>query len=392
MVFAIRSQGTIQGDAGNDYFFGFIGTTLSGGLGNDVYRIDPIGIAEIKEYYSWGTDAVQISTGYSYTLPSDVENLAVGSYSGSTTGTANLTGNASGNNIIGWSNAETMNGLGGDDKLIGKGGSDTLNGGDGNDLLDGGTENDTLDGGNGNDTLNGRAGVDVMAGGAGDDIYYVDSVSDSVNENAGEGTDWVRTTIDYTLSANVENGQVWGSAGHSLYGNDLNNLLYGGSGNDFIFGGNGADIIKGANGEDSLWGSWGNDTILGNAGIDVLGGQGGADTLTGGDGEDTFLFQSVADSAPGSSDAITDFSGTGDILDLTSIDPNTSIAGDQAFTFNNTTATAYGLWWSYVDNGDGTTEVTLYGDTNGNTTAELEIHIHLLGSIGSMTPGIDILL
>lgn len=71
-----------------------------------------------------------MSAGLSYTMPDNVENLAVGNYSGSTGGTATLTRNAGANTIIGWSNEETINGLGGDDKLFGKGGDDHLNGGD----------------------------------------------------------------------------------------------------------------------------------------------------------------------------------------------------------------------------------------------------------------------
>ena len=44
-----------------------------------------------------------------------------------------------------------------------------------------------------------------MFGGAGNDVYFVDNVGDLVIENVNEGTDAVFSTVDYTLTANVEN-------------------------------------------------------------------------------------------------------------------------------------------------------------------------------------------
>ena len=56
--------------------------------------------------------------------------------------------------------------------------------------------------GGGNDLLDGGAGDDTMTGGTGDDIYLVDNAGDIVIENAGEGTDEIRTALaDYSLSA-----------------------------------------------------------------------------------------------------------------------------------------------------------------------------------------------
>jgi Ca2+-binding RTX toxin-like protein len=65
-------------------------------------------------------------------------------------------------------------------------------------------DNDVLYGFGGNDFLYGGSGADVMIGGIGDDDYYVDSLGDAVVENAGEGNDEVFSSIDYTLTANVE--------------------------------------------------------------------------------------------------------------------------------------------------------------------------------------------
>ena len=51
-----------------------------------------------------------------------------------------------------------------------------------------------------------------MVGGAGNDTYVVDNAGDVVTEAAGEGTDTVQSSIDYTLGANVENLTLTGAA------------------------------------------------------------------------------------------------------------------------------------------------------------------------------------
>jgi len=76
----------------------------------------------------------------------------------------------------------------------------------------------------------------------------------------------------------------------------------------------------------------GNDTLIGGAGNDIFFGNLGADTMTGGGGNNTYVYNDVAQSAGNSADRITDFH-SGDIIDLSGIDANTGLAGDQAFTF-----------------------------------------------------------
>jgi Ca2+-binding RTX toxin-like protein len=396
-------SGTIYGDAGSDYFVGFTaGTTLAGGIGNDIYRATPGSIATFLENPGEGIDSVQVARGQDYTLPDNIENISVQGFSGSTTGVATLTGNALSNHIVSHNNDETIFGLDGNDDISAKGGNDYVDGGNGNDYLDGGTGNDTLIGGSGNDTLEGRTGDDTMVGGPGDDTYYVDSLSDVVTESSGEGTDLVRVSVDsYGLPANVENGYISSSAGLILYGNALDNLLVGGSGDDVLLGGDGNDTLKGGDGADQLVGETGadtlyggagndsvagddgNDTLYGNDGNDALTGGHGADTLTGGAGNDTFVYLDVGDSTPGGSDLITDFTsllgeGSDDQLDVSHIDADTTMPGDQAFSNNLAAPAAHSLWYSFTDNGDGTAEIIFSGDTDGNpATVEVYIHLHL---------------
>jgi serralysin len=60
----------------------------------------------------------------------------------------------------------------------------------------GGSGNDTITGNSGNNTLDGGGGADLMIGGAGNDTYFVDSTGDAIVENASEGNDVVRSTVD----------------------------------------------------------------------------------------------------------------------------------------------------------------------------------------------------
>ncbi|BCM24952.1 calcium-binding protein [Methyloradius palustris] len=283
------------GGAGNDNINGGTGAdTLIGGTGNDTYVVDDAGDV-ITEYDAEGTDLVQSSINY--TLTANVENLTL-------TGTAAI--NGTGNELA--------------------------------NTLTGNTAANILNGGAGNDTLNGGAGTDTMIGGTGDDTYIVDNTGDVITENAGEGTDNVQASVTYTLSANLENLTLTGTAAINGTGNDLNNLLVGttaanylqgGAGNDTLQGNYGYDTLDGGLGIDTVtyagtWtgiqinlaagtatggaatgnvllnieniiGSGANDLITGDAGNNVLDGSLGADTLIGGLGDDIYYLDSTGD-------------------------------------------------------------------------------------------------
>ncbi|MEH1831671.1 MAG: calcium-binding protein [Nostoc sp.] len=171
-------------------------------------------------------------------------------------------------------------------------GTSTLVNFNGNNILTAGSGNQTINAGSGNDVLVFGNGNDSVNGGLGDDVI-----------NAGDG----------------------------------NNTLNGGNGNDVLTTGSGKDILLGGNGNDVLYGGGGKDTLNGGAGNDTLAGGTGSDILTGGAGNDVFDFNSVSDSPPSGRDLITDFVGNGslpgDRIDLSTIDANSTKAGNQAFTF-----------------------------------------------------------
>ncbi|HMO47930.1 MAG TPA: calcium-binding protein [Rubrivivax sp.] len=255
---------TLIGGAGNDTLNGGAGNdSMVGGAGNDTYVVNATG-DKVVEAANGGTDTVRSSV--SYTLGANVENLVL-------TGSAAI--NGTGNSLA--------------NKITGNAAANKLSGGAGNDTLIGGAGNDTLTGGAGNDSLDGGTGNDSMAGGAGNDTYIVNAAGDKVVEAANAGTDTVRSSVSYTLGANVENLVLTGSAAINGSGNGL------------------ANKITGNAAANKLSGGVGNDTLSGGAGNDVLVGGAGSDRLTGGAGKDIFHFDSKS-----GSDTITDFKSVDD--------------------------------------------------------------------------------
>lgn len=381
------SANTLTGGAGND--------TMLGGAGNDTYVVDAIGDIVI-ELADEGTDLVQSSVSYS--ISTYVENLTL---TGSNA--INAVGNASDNVLTGNSGNNALTGNGGNDSLNGGAGNDTMAGGSGDDIyvvdsasdvvtelanegmdlvqssvshtlasnvehltltgttaingtgntlnniLTGNSAANTLTGGAGNDTLDGGAGNDTLVGGAGDDSYVVDSASDVVTENASEGTDTVRSSVTLTLSNNVENLVLTGTAALNGTGNALNNSITGNSAANTLSGGTGSDTLIGGGGDDTyvvdnagdvivenvnegtdviqssvsyalsanvesltltgtaaingtgneldnaLTGNTAANTLSGGAGNDTLNGGTGADTMLGGAGNDTYVVDSTSD-------------------------------------------------------------------------------------------------
>ena len=255
--------------------------------GNDTYWADDAGDTVI-ENDNEGDDTVRASVDF--TLSANVENLTLIG-----TGSLNGTGNGAANILIG--NA-------------------------GSNILDGG------------------AGADHMSGGAGDDTYVVDNAGDTTVENAASGTDTVRASVSFALSANVETLILTGGADLDGTGNGLANTIVGNAGRNLLDGGTGADQLIGGAGDDIYVidnagdavvenANEGSDTVRaaisyalganvenlvltgvsdidatgnglanvldGNEGNNVLDGGAGADQMSGGLGDDTYVVDNASD-------------------------------------------------------------------------------------------------
>lgn len=168
--------------------------------------------------------------------------------------------------------------------------------------------------------------------------------------------------------------KIDGRAGDDLLdGGGGNDDLAGGDGADLLTGGTGDDKLSGGAGSDALRGEDGRDTISGGDGDDIIIGGAAADQLTGGLGSDIFVFEKASD-APrrvGSSarDGITDFDAAADRIDLSMIDANSNVTGDQDFDFIG--ASSFTREAGQVRYASG----ILAGDTNGDGIADFEIQL-----------------
>jgi Ca2+-binding RTX toxin-like protein len=225
-------------------------------------------------------------------------------------------------------------------------------------LVDGGGGNDYIlvleDAGKG--IVFGGEGADNIAmiapgatayGGLGNDRYMVSAEDIKIIELDGEGIDEIEaqlTSFDLAVLTNIENlTGLYG--GQKLSGNSLNNTISTNGKGNTLSGRSGNDtlIIKWESWDNSnpigpankLLGGEGNDTLQGNKTIDILYGGKGIDTMTGGAGNDTFDFNTISDSGLtlAERDQITDFRRGEDRIDLSTIDANTALKGNNSFKF-----------------------------------------------------------
>src|SRR6202000_756020 len=111
-----------------------------------------------------------------------------------------------------------------------------------------------------------------LYGGKGNDTFIVDNTGDVVNENTGEGTDLVKSSVSYTLSADVENLTLTGTGTIDGIGNNLNNVITGNDSGNFLEGGLGNDTLIGGKGNDSYYVEAVGDKVVeaANGGIDTI--------------------------------------------------------------------------------------------------------------------------
>jgi Ca2+-binding RTX toxin-like protein len=183
----LAGMDTLNGGAGKDLLDG--GTdadSMIGGDGDDTYYVDHVGdiVSETNAAVKTGGNDLIYSSLASYTLTANVENGRV-----STTGAANLTGNALNNVLIA------------------------------------GAGNNVLDGGVGNDTADYSAAKKAVT---------VTLLKTTAQATGGSGSDSLKAIENLTGSAFAD----------TFTGNTGANVLNGGTGNDTLTGGTGQDIFR----------------------------------------------------------------------------------------------------------------------------------------------------
>lgn len=342
----------LTGGAGNDKLTGREGNdTLIGGTGNDTYFVMTAG-DKVVEKAGEGTDTV-ISL-IDYALTAHVENLELSGQRA-----ANGTGNNLDNTITGNALDNVLDGRAGKDTMIGGAGNDTYivdnagdkvveKAGEGDDTvrssvtytLPANVENliltgdkaidatgnglaNLLRGNKGDNVLDGKGGADTMIGGDGNDTYVVDNAGDIVSEKPGGGFDTVRSSISYTLGAEIEKLVLTGNAAINGSGNALDNVIIGNAAANTLYGGAGDDQIDGRGGADTMIGGAGNDTYfvdnIGDKVVELAGG--GIDTVVSSVaivlGEEIEHLRLVGGGAEGSAKAkasVSGLNGTGNAL------------------------------------------------------------------------------
>ncbi|HSV71304.1 MAG TPA: calcium-binding protein [Methylibium sp.] len=193
-----------------------------------------------------------------------------------------------------------------EDDIFGAGGNDTLVGGALNDTLDGGDGIDTAD--YGDDSGGGFLVVDLAAGTVTNSSFLGGSVL---------WTDQL-SNIEVVIGSSMADRMLGSAGAERLDGSGGDDTIDGGAGNDTLVGGagidllsfasaaagvianlgnavivaNGADQVSGFEGligsahDDRLTGTAGDNTLIGGDGNDTLIGSGGNDSIAGGDGDD----------------------------------------------------------------------------------------------------------
>lgn len=211
--------------------------------------------------------------------------------------------------------------------------------------------------------------------GGGNDTFDFSSFSEPLKidlHTSAEGGAGIWIGGFYTGGVQISSTSVYGVAPNIQIARDWNGSMV----IEAAFGGSGADTIDGNQYDNDLAGGGGNDVIRGLEGNDLLVGDGGNDTLNGGTGNDELQGDAGSDvfdfngiNSTHGIDTIYDF-GSGDRIDLRSIDARTNVAGDQAFTWlgNGVAYTGVSGQLRYIGG-------NITGDVNGDKVTDLTIHI-----------------
>jgi Ca2+-binding RTX toxin-like protein len=250
-------------------------------------------------------------------------------------------------------------------------------------------------------------GTDILKGGAGVDVFFFEGdrwgPDDRVDGGAGRdavvisgGTGLKQVTFGANSLTNIESISVNATlasdpSAKPSYAFVLHNGNVTAGGNLILNANSIVDPAQTASFDGSavmdgtltMYGGAGNDTLIGGSGGDLLYGGLGKDSLIGNAGADIFQWRSSAEASTANPDAVLDFQGGVDKLDLHFIDADTLTPGDQAFRSIGTAAFTGG-----GAAGAGEMRVLNYnsfwmveGDTNGDGAADFAITVVTQGNV-----------
>lgn len=286
---------------------------------------------------------------------------------------APIVGSASGEVLLGTAKAETLLGLGGDDQIFGAGSDDVIEGGAGNDHLDGGAANDVIFGGADDDTIFGGAGNDLIKAGSGDDWAFGGAGNDLLQGDAGSDTLVGGAGDDlFVVTLNDGNDSYFGDAftggvGHDTL--DLSAITANISANLGTGVGGFGSVASSLSGNDALFSI---ENIVTGSGNDTIRAGNAVNVMDGGAGHDIFRFGSTV-AADG--DTIVGFE-PGDRIDLSEIDANGGVAGDQGFTLVAGSGAMH-LVIDHESHADGDCTVVSGFTANG---ADAAFHLNIAGN------------
>lgn len=417
-IYGLGGDDSLSGLAGEDVLTGGAGNdTLSGGADDDYLMGDA------------GNDRIDGGTGFDWAGYEDATaavrvDLALTTAQNTLgAGTDTL---VSIEYVHGSAYADTLSGTSGFNYIFGGDGNDSLAGRAGDDFLAGGAGDDTVDGGIGIDTVSFDDGV---VGGVA--VYLLGGVA------FGHGDD--RLVSIENLYGSAYDDELYGdSSGNYIYGGDGDDkigadgggytggdaptpstgqdVLDGGAGNDLFVPGQSTDVIvAGGDGVDAINYSFGGDgpalrgvkvdlaatgsqavdaghslilssveQVYGTEYGDTLSANSSANLLAGFNGTDVYVFRSVGELGNGANaDTIWDSMSESDLIDLSAIDADTTLAGDQAFgTFSfvqggpNAPQAFTGQAGQIIENYDSVKGMYLVQfDTNGDAQADAALWI-----------------
>ena len=334
-------------NAGNDTLTANTGIdTLTGGSGNDTFVINNASDVVVD---TSTTASNIISSSVSYSLPTNVTRLILTGTS-ALVGTANsvndtLTANSGADTLISGTGSavDSLVGGTGSDLFIVNVSSDIVNVGSthGNDTIQSsvsfnaasnvanliftgssnvaGTGNslaDVITANSGNDTLTAGSGIATLNGGVGNDVFVINNTGDLVQNVSATTSNTVRSSVTYSLIANVNSLVLTGTTALKGTANSANDTLTSNTGLDTLVGGAGNDVFVISNASDVVQDTsttainiiqssvtfslptnvnaltfTGSTALIGrgNAGNDSMTANTGADTLIAGNGTDTLV-------------------------------------------------------------------------------------------------------